>query len=73
MTGNLLVVVGLARELRYLYAFLLSAVILEFSDRRAPVLNHKLLDGSHVFPNLYEHEKAAEKKFLGTLSIFFIF
>ena len=43
MTGNLLVVVVLACQLRYLYEFLLSAVILEFSDRRAPVLNHKVV------------------------------
>ena len=68
MTGNLLVVVGLASKLRY-YEFLILI------NRRAPVLNHKScwLDGSHVFPNLCGHEKEAEKKFLGTISIFFIF
>ena len=66
MTGNLLVVVSLASELRY-------CEFLVLKNRRAPVLNHKLLDGSHVFPNLYGHEKEAEKTFLGTVSIFFIF
>ena len=66
MTGNPLVVVSLVCELRYLYDFLLSAVILEFSDRRAPVLNHKSC--WMAFPNLYEHEKEAEKKFLGTVN-----
>ena len=45
---------------------------LEFSDRR----DHKnLLDGTPAFLYyyLYPHVKEAEKKFLGNVSIFFIF
>ena len=65
MTGNLLVVVGLASELRY-YELLVKSTCSRIKSK-------KLLDGSHVFPNLYGHEKEAEKKFFGTVSIFFIF
>ena len=44
-----------------------------FGSTCSCIKSQKLLDGSHLFPNLYEHEKEAEKKFLGTVSIFFIF
>ena len=68
MTGNLLVVVVI-----YVWRlgapttsfYLGSAVILEFSDTRAPVLNHKSSLMAVLYYLIYMHVRRKQRKVLG--------
>ena len=74
MTGNLLVVTFWRAN----YEFQAVAVAWNFRIDVLPYDHKNLLDGTPALLykdpiNLYAHVKEAEKKFLGNVSIFFIF